>query len=319
MAQVSAIQVLDGMEVSEREIADLIEGSVLAYSDKKYESTERELAADAIVIVEASLDKVREAIKDATTLIPEDVILAEAAILGEEDFAGIAYGLDEIDEVEGLFEAKPGSGDNLSEDEYRQLRAFLKPYENATDAEKVAAASDAMREILVNRYQAYRASGLDGVGKYTRGRKTVSVGEELKLSTETFRPFADDFPEFFRIMSEYPNGAECCENHFRWIKVRIRKRIAFALTHTMVQQTDDFVLFTERVYYTGNSLNSLQITLSWLPYGDGSYMGLAMAASADVLDSFAGRLLRPIGRNKAKDLVTDVMTDIREELDEAPE
>ena len=49
---------------------------------------------------------------------------------------------------------------------------------------------------------------------------------------------------------------------------------------------------------------------------DNTYMGLAMSASADILDSMMGKMLRPLGRNKAQDLVTDVMTEVRTELED---
>lgn len=45
-------------------------------------------------------------------------------------------------------------------------------------------------------------------------------------------------------------------------------------------------------------------------------MGVAMSASADILDSMMGKMLRPLGRNKAQDLVTDVMTEVRADLAE---
>ena len=40
-----------------------------------------------------------------------------------------------------------------------------------------------------------------------------------------------------------------------------------------------------------------------------------MSASADVLDSVMGRMLRGVGRNLAKDMVTDAMIDIRDDLE----
>jgi hypothetical protein len=36
-----------------------------------------------------------------------------------------------------------------------------------------------------------------------------------------------------------------------------------------------------------------------------------MSASTDLLDSTIGRMLRPLGRNKAKNMVADVVDDIR--------
>ena len=45
-------------------------------------------------------------------------------------------------------------------------------------------------------------------------------------------------------------------------------------------------------------------------------MGMAMSASTDLLDSMMGRMLRPIGRNKAKDMVSEIMQDIKAELED---
>jgi len=42
------------------------------------------------------------------------------------------------------------------------------------------------------------------------------------------------------------------------------------------------------------------------------------AASSDMLDSVTGRMLRSLGRNKAKDLVIEVMQEIRPDLAREP-
>ena len=55
----------------------------------------------------------------------------------------------------------------------------------------------------------------------------------------------------------------------------------------------------------------MQLTVLWLPYEEGGSVGLAMSASADILDSVLGRMLRPVGRNKAKDMVTETMLEIK--------
>jgi hypothetical protein len=108
---------------------------------------------------------------------------------------------------------------------------------------------------------------------------------------------------------------DCCDHYFRWLKVKIRKRPVFALVHTMIQTTDDFVLATERYYFATSTLNSLQVTMSWLKYDEDTYMGIAMSASTDLLDSMMGRVLRPIGRNKAKDMVEEIMLGVKSDLE----
>jgi hypothetical protein len=315
-AQVTGQEILQKLGIPQNEVDQLEDGAILSYSDAEYESTSRELAADAIILVKSDLAAVREALRGATTLIPTKLILEDADILSEADFADIKFADEDFEEVERLFKAKPGKDFNFSNAEYAALNANLAPHKRSSRADKIQAASAAMREILRGRYNKYRASGLNGIEGYQRSRrKQVDIGRELRLTTDTFEPFAEDFPEFYEIMAQYPNGQECCESYFRWLKVDIRKRPTFALSHTVIQQTDEFILYTERHFYASNQLNSVQITLSWFPYGEQTYMGIAMSASADILDSMMGKMLRPLGRNKAKDLVTDVMVEVRDDLD----
>ena len=173
-----------------------------------------------------------------------------------------------------------------------------------------------MRAVLKGRYNAYQASGIAGIEHYQRSsRKKVDVGAELQLTNDAADVYEDEFPEFVRVLSAFPEGAECCEHIFRWLKVRIRKRYAFALAHTIIQTTDDFALITERHYFVSNTLNSVQLTVMWLPHGDNGSIGLAMSASADVLDSVMGRMLRGVGRNLAKDMVTEAMVEMRGDLE----
>ncbi len=316
-AQVDGSQLLDGYAVTAAERARLENGAVLAFSDGEYESTKRELSADAMVLVDSNFSDVLEVLTESATLIPSHVMLDHAVISSEADFAGVKFTEAEFREVEDLFEAKPGKDFNFSNEEYAFLRQRLNPHRKSDPAGKIAAASDAMRALLTARYNEYRANGLSGIEGYTRSRRQqVDVGSELRLTTETFKPFESEFPEFYRVMHDYPATAECCEHYFRWLKVRIRKRPTFALAHTMIQKTDDYILLTERYYYAVSTLNSLQVTLAWLHYADDTYMGLAMSASTDLLDSMIGRMLRPIGRNKAKDMVTDIMEDIKAELED---
>ncbi len=314
---IDGAEVLNGLGIPAADVAKLEQGGILAYSDEEYESTRRELAADAIVLVDTDLGAVERTLGEAVTVIPAKVMLEHAEISSEADFSAVEFTEGDIDEVDKLIDAKRGKDFNFSDSEYELLRTRLGKHKNSSSAEKISAASEVMREILQDRYARYRAEGLDGIPQYSRSRrKQVDVGNELFLTTDTFRPFEPDFPEFFHVMLEYPSGAECCRHHFRWLKVKLRKRPTFALAHTMIEKTDDYILYTERFYYVSNSLNSVQVTLSWLPYDEDTYMGLAMSASADVLDSMLGRMLRPLGRNKAIDLVTDVMTEVRADLEE---
>ena len=52
-----------------------------------------------------------------------------------------------------------------------------------------------------------------------------------------------------------------------------------------------------------------------MPYGEETFLGLAMSASTDILDSVVGRMLRGLGRGKARELVTDVLEELRNDLE----
>ena len=217
-ADVNASQILESMHVSPQEIAELEDGGVISFSDVAYESTKRELSADAVVLVDSDLTEVLETLYTNTTLIPIKVIIDDAEIDSDDDFANVRFEDAEYKEVENLFRAKAGKKFNFSESEYVMLRKHLDPYRKSDRAAKIAAASDAMRALLLNRYHRYKAEGLEGLEGYKRSeRKQIDVGGELRLSTDTFEPFADDFPEFYKVMSNYPDGVDCCEHYFRWL------------------------------------------------------------------------------------------------------
>ena len=314
-SDVTADVFIEGLDVTAEDVTRLKNGEVIAFSGADYENTDRELAADSMILVRADLAAVHAALVEETTVLPGKLIIDSAVIHDESDFGGIAFDAGDIEEVDKLLRLKPGKDYNFSEREYSLLSNALASHRNSDESTRLSVASDAMRQILVERYRRYRASGLEGIEGYKRSkRKTIDVGHELQLTTDAFKAFEDEFPEFVRTAVAYPQGAECCEHYFRWLKVKIAKRPTFALAHTIVQRTDEFVLLNERHFYVGHSLNSAQITLAWVPYGEDTYLGLGVSASADILDSTLGRMLRPVGRKKAEEMVSDAMIDIRSDL-----
>ena len=100
------------------------------------------------------------------------------------------------------------------------------------------------------------------------------------------------------------------------MKLNISGRPVFALVHRMSLIAEECALITERYFYSTHSLNSLQFTITWLPYEDGTYMGLATSASADILSGFKGKILRAIGRNKATKMVGDVLKETQQDLEQ---
>lgn len=305
--------ILDGFDVSERERAALQKGEVLTFDGEEYESTERELAVDATVLVDRSVTEILAQVRDVPSIIPKKYLIEFVDIESAADFEQLGFTDEEYKEADRLLEAKAGNDLNLSNEELQRISALNEGARSR--AERLEAASTALREILLKRYNAYRASGFSGIGDFQRSnREAVSIGRDLRLTTEMLKPFEPYYPEYYRVLSDYPNGADCCEHIFRWIKAKVRKRPTWALSHTIIQATDDFLLITERHYYVTHTLNHVQVTMSWVPWDEDTQMGLAVSASTDLLDSMLGRMLRPLGRNKARDLVSEMMAEVRDEL-----
>ena len=201
--------------------------------------------------------------------------------------------------------------------EISQLAATLE--RNPSDAEYVDVANQVLRNLLAARYRAYLADGLNGLEPYARSnKKVVDAGSELRATNEQMIPVKQFFPAYYDTLVNYPASADCCEHSFLWIKVEITGRPIFALVHRVTLTDEDFAVVTERYFYSTHSLNSLQVTVVWLPFEGGTYMGLAASASADILSGLKGKLLRAVGRDPALDMVDEVVIDVRDDLEADP-
>ncbi len=310
--------VLESMNVESDDIRKLEDGEVVTFSGEPYEQSKRELTSDAVVLINKSLDRVLKEINEEASLIPRKVTLGYQDIESEADFDGIGFDINDdrdVKEVETLYKLKKAKNYNLTLKEFEVLKASLDLARNGSLEEKTEAASKAIRVIMLGRYRAYRERGLAGIEPYQRGRKQVDIGQELRITTETLDVVEDHLPEYYNNLLYFPANQECCQQRFRWLRVKLDKRPAFVLTHSSVLKTDEILIITERHFYVTHSLNSVQITVAWLPYEEGTYMGLAMSAQANILQTFLGGVLRGSGRNASEELVRDVLTDIRAELE----
>ena len=325
-AGVDGTEVLDLYEVSDSQRQKLENGEVLNFDGKPYESSSRELATDATVLINQPLPAVLSKLTSEESLVPSRKVLASGALPGiagtSADFSGVIYEDSEKDnaEVERLLKARPGKEFNFSRQEWDWVTAQTKDSKNLDAEQKRRLASDIMRHILEGRYRAYTEEGIEGIAPVYRGSKEVDVSNDLRKTTDTHKPIETWFPDYYKVLSSYPEGADCCEHIYRWLKVKIAKRPTFALTHTIVQKSDNYLLYTERFFYLNNAGNYGQVLLAWLPYEGNTYMGLAMSANTEVLDSLLGKMLRSLGRNMAGELVGDVLLDIKTDLEagEAP-
>ncbi len=84
--------VLESMNVESDDIRKLEDGEVVAFSGEPYEQSKRELASDAVVLINKSLDTVLAEINEEASLIPRKVMLGYQDIGSEADFAQGPHG-----------------------------------------------------------------------------------------------------------------------------------------------------------------------------------------------------------------------------------
>lgn len=308
-------QLLEEFNISAKEVQKLESGEVLTKLASEHEQSPRELAIDSTIIIRKPLSELVSESEDNITLIPGKMILDAAEITGEESFDSIGFAPEEAEEATHWLNAKPGDDPNLGRQDLA-LIAELKA--NRGGRSDLELASEAVRQILLRRFREYTRGGLNAIEPYARKGDQVLVGAELRASNETLQAVEKHFPAYYDELVNFPTGSDCCEHRFMWMKAKVRKRPTFILIHRIVLDSPEAVLLTERHFYVSHSLNSLQLTLGWLPYQEGddkTYLGIATSANSDYLTGFVGKMIRFLGGNKGAEMVGDVLVEIRDDLE----
>lgn len=304
------------LNLSGKDVQKLESGEVLTKLASEYEQSPRELAIDATVLIRKPLNELASESEDDITLVPGKLILDSSEVLGEDDFAGVDFAPEEAEEAREWLNAGYGDDLNLG---FEDLAIIERVRSNRGGRSDVELGSEAARQVLLHRYRQYVQGGLESIEPYARSRKkSVSAGDELRLSNETLQLIAKHFPDYYATLVDFPASADCCEHRFMWLKAKVRSRPTFILIHRILLETDEVVLLTERHFYVSHTLNSLQLTLGWLPWetgDDSTYLGIVTSANSDYLTGFVGKMIRVLGANKGAEMVGGVLSDIRDDLE----
>lgn len=219
-------------------------------------------------------------------------------------------------EVARLFDVGPGDTFNFSSNEIAAIRRTLagRALQAADGPATLAAATlaaAAWRGVLVGRYSAYRAEGLRGLADYDRGDSVSSPSEEL------LRIGAAAVPRPVRGMAKslylYPAAPSASlESRFYWKKTIVDARTVFVLSHVLVEETPDAVLFALREYYAGHSYNALQQLGIVVPDGDGAFMLVVNSTLTDRIVGAFEVIARPVGRHQAREALRNYFAGIRD-------
>ena len=305
----SPLALLNQLSISQKDITRLNQGEVVLFDVDS--SGETELTAGVIVYVLTTPAQISLLIKkdglaslDPLTiswgLIPTQ---ANSSILNN---FSIASGNSEAKEFSNV---TPGDQFNLSTQEFNLIRS------NAS--KQTDKASEIYRQILWQRWQSYRKSGLKGIASYDRGNNTViDPSADLKIASQAHDLASDYFPDIFNAWRNYPNISlpVGVEESYTWSYRFVQERPAAILTHRFIYGNSNGELIIARQFYAGHSFNANQLTIMCLPYKKGTLIFYTNRNFTDQVSGFGSSLKHLIGNNLAQKQVVDLLITLQKQF-----
>ncbi len=184
--------------------------------------------------------------------------------------------------------ARPGDTLNLSNEELAALHAVGK------DA---AAIQDTVHELLLTRYQAYRAKGLAGIAPYARTAASADPAADLAKVNASARKTPLLPAAFYDLLDNYPKGlpADATEALY-WSQFTAHGEDTIALVHSLHATFDGILIGVQRQYYVSTGYNIEQAITGFLPAQGGTLVIYTNHTSTDQVAGFGGSAKRSIGR-----------------------
>ena len=218
-----------------------------------------------------------------------------------------------------LVQASPSDDLNLSREEISDFRKI------ATDdqMQREAQVDQSLRQMLYNRYQSYRESGLNGLLPYARSNgDDYNPGEDMKLSSKMTHILQREAPIFFNYLTDFPSSKKQqpqdddphLKESFSWVSFEPADgKPNVQLIHRMGRKQPDkgSYVFAERQYFTLNAFNCV--------HGEGgafevdsddakrTLLIFASRTSTDAVTGFGGSAKRAVGVRMMGNMVSDIL------------
>lgn len=298
-------EVFQQLGIQQQDIAKLDNGEVVFFNVADGE--ENELAAGAAIYVPAAPSKIIGYLKSKNLTSIDTDVTAEGSIPAQatlDSFKGFSLKTGS-DEATKFLAATPGGQFNLSTEEFQALKA--------TSSAQPDAASQAYRQILLQRWQAYRQSGLKGIKTYDRGNGTeANPNAELRAATVQTKVLATYFPGLYKAWLNYPAALPTgAEEKFIWRNRQVEGRPTALLVHRVIASEGGGEVVLARQFYAGHSYNSNQLAIAGIPYRDGSLVIYANRTFTDQVAGFGSGMKRSIGQKQAQGEIAKQLKNLR--------
>ncbi|MGZ5576904.1 MAG: hypothetical protein ACXWEV_08480 [Methylobacter sp.] len=290
-------EVLSLMGMDQGQIAELAQGKPVTYA--LAESGADDLAMGIALYLPVPLAKVSTYLRQENP-DPLDVDVTGYGLLTEHsEAASFASVVLSTEEAEALLDAEPGDKFNLSASEIDSFKILKQLSSEATEDTVL----QHYRELLLQRFEAYRRGGTYAIAPYVRKDSLDSKPSlELHQAASASAILSRYFPALHRVWLNYPQplppGAD---EAFPWVEKKVESRPAVILRHRISVDWNGGVLVLTREFYAPHSYNSSQWLTGCLAYRDGTVVFQQVHSYTDQVAGVASDVKHIIGRQLLKD------------------
>lgn len=301
-AQPSAAEVLSQMGWSADDQQRVLNGDFV--TNDAAGASDRDLAVSMAFMVKTSPADLSDQIIAGNIINSDPQVVASGEFDGGGSPADLARLQVGNETLQALLNARPGEALNLSAGE---IGAF-----NALQSAGPQAALPQLRQMLLQRYQAYRASGLAGIAPYDRAGSTTDVAEELRQAGNALVVLRKYMPAFQQALTDYPRATvPGMRQAFRWVHYSIDGTTTLVLTHELSAADGAARALVQRQYYVSNGYNAEQAVAGFLPVQGGTVVAYTNHTFTDQVAGFGGGVKRNIGRRMMASKLTQIFETAR--------
>ena len=277
------------------------------------ETSERELAAVMVFLVKAPVQKLLTSLKGGPSSRNDPQVQAVTEISAEGTFVDpktVALQPGGDKETQRYLSAEPGDTLNLSTGEIASFAALKGAGQPQAAQPQV---EDAVRQMLLARYQAYRSQGLAGIAAYARGKdKQSQPADDLRRYTEVAKGLKKYAPAFHDVLMNYPQGSPAeLKQRFFCIRYAMSGRPVFALRQRLAMPLGDAYVLADRDFYVSHDYNDTQAIGALLPVENGTVVVYLNRTTTDQLGGFGASAKQAIGRNMMAKQISEIFEKYR--------
>ncbi|WP_036252545.1 hypothetical protein [Methylobacter sp. BBA5.1] len=290
-------KVLSELGMDRSEIAELARGRPVTYALS--ENSDAELAMGIAWYLPVPLEKVARQLRQNNPDPLDFDVIASGALNQIDGAASLASVVLSRKEAEALLDVEPGDEFNLSVSEIDSFKTLRRRLSDVIED----AILQRYRELLFQRFEAYRRGGVHAIAPYAREPGRYSrPALELRQAATASAALLRDFPALYKVWLHYPESLPSgAEEAFPWVEKTVEGRPAVILRHRVSTDWNGCVLTLTREFYAPHSYNASQWITGCLAYRGGTVVFQEVRSYTDQVTGIASDVKHMIGCRLLKD------------------